>query len=89
MGKQTSVTLGFDDCPRESITMAESMGWWAKIKLLRLMATLSGYIRRQDRRQTEECYVPRKSREEESRLEFQRFIYCSPRNKNSKCGERS
>jgi hypothetical protein len=46
-----------------------------KTKLVRIIARLSRYVRKQDRRQMEESYISRKSREDESHLEFQRFLY--------------
>jgi hypothetical protein len=46
-----------------------------KTKLLRVIAMLSRYVRGQRSRQMEESYIARKSRDEESRLEFQRFLH--------------
>ena len=46
-----------------------------KTKSLRIIIMLSRYLCRQNRLQLEESYIPRKSHEEESRLEFQRFLY--------------
>lgn len=46
-----------------------------KTRLSRIFAMLSRYVRTKDRHPMEKSYIPRKSREDESRLEFQRFLY--------------
>jgi hypothetical protein len=46
-----------------------------KTKLLRMIAVFSRYFHGQDQHQFGGSYIPRKSREEESHLELQRFLY--------------
>ena len=75
MARHNSVTLGFDDSAQKTIPMVEPVQSGAKTKLMRIIAMLSRCVHRQPRHQTEESYIPRKSREDESRLEFQRFLY--------------
>jgi hypothetical protein len=76
MAKQLHAALGADnEIPKVTSSAKPVIEGGVKTKLLRIIARLSRYVRKQDRRQLEEIYIPRKSREEESRLEFQRFLY--------------
>lgn len=76
MAKQLLVALGSDDrIPKVMPLVKPVIQSRVKTNLLRIVALLSRCVRRQGRRQTEDIYIPRKSREEESRLEFQRFLY--------------
>jgi hypothetical protein len=76
MAKQLIVPLGSAGHSHEtdpSVKPAVENG--VRTRLSRIFAMLSRYVRTKDRRQIEESYIPRKSREEESRLEFLRFLY--------------
>lgn len=76
MAKQLLVVRGSDDrIPKVMPSVKPINRSGLKTKLLRIIAMFGRDVRKQDRRQLEESYVPRKSREEESRLEFQRFLY--------------
>ena len=76
MLKQLSVPLRSDDRAQEIVLsvkpVAES---GVRTNLLRIVATFSRCVRKQDRRRMDENYVPHKSRDEKSRLELQRFLY--------------
>jgi hypothetical protein len=76
MANQNSVVLEFENRNRQIVPseMQAKTGWMKKT-LLRLMALLSGRIRGRNRFQTTAGYLPRNSREKESRLEFERFIH--------------
>lgn len=76
MAKQLLVAIGSDDrIPHVMPPVKPVSQSRAKTNLLRIIAMLSRCVRRQGRRQTEDTHTPRKSREEENRLEFQRFLY--------------
>ena len=75
MAKQNSVTLGIEDCAHKTISSAEPVQSWARTKLVRMMAILTGSIRGRYRHQIGESYTPRRSPDDDSRLEFQRFLY--------------
>jgi hypothetical protein len=76
MAKQPVVAFRSDDCISEFVPSVKPVIQnGVKANLLRIKTMLSGCVRRQKRRQTGEVCIPRKSREEESRLEFQRFLY--------------
>jgi hypothetical protein len=75
MAKHNSVTLGFDDSAEKIISVVDPVPSGAKTKLSRVIALLSRYVCGRHRRQIEESDISRKSREDESRLEFQRFLY--------------
>ena len=76
MDKQLLVGLGSDDpSPKFMPSVKPVIQSGLRTNLLWTIAMLSRYVRREDRGQTEEIYTPRKSHKEESRLEFQRFLY--------------
>ena len=76
MTKQVLVSLRCDDRDRDILPSVKPViESGIKTKLLRIVAMFSPCVRKQDRRRMDENYIPRKSREEESRLEFQRFLY--------------
>jgi hypothetical protein len=77
MAQQNSVVLEFDDGNRRIMPSGvQAKPGWMKKTWLRLLAMLSGCIRGRSRHQAIATYLPRKSREDESRLEFERFIHC-------------
>ena len=74
MAKQLQATLGADnEIPKVTFSAKPVIERGIKTRLLRIVAMFSRCVRKQDRRQMEEGYIARKSHEEESRLEFQRF----------------
>ena len=75
MAKHNSVTLGFDDSAEKIIPAVDTVRGGAKTKLSRVIALLSRYVCGHHRRQGEKICISRKSREDESRLEFQRFLH--------------
>ncbi|MEX0802251.1 MAG: hypothetical protein WD688_02860 [Candidatus Binatia bacterium] len=75
MAKHNSATLDFDDSAQKIISVVEPVQSGAKTKLSGVIALLLRYVCGQHRRQIEESYISRKSRKDESRLEFQRFLY--------------
>jgi hypothetical protein len=75
MAKHNSLTLGFDDCAQKTVPVVEPVRSGARAKLSRWTTMLIGYIAGRRRRPVVDSYIPRKSREDESRLEFQRFLY--------------
>ena len=75
MAKHNSVTLGFNDSAEKIISVVDPVPSGAKTKLSGVIALLLRYICGQHRHQIEESYISRKSRKDESRLEFQRFLY--------------
>ena len=75
MAKHNSVTLGFDDSAEKIISVVDPIPSGEKTKLSGVIALLVRYVCGQHRRQIEESFISRKSRKDESRLEFQRFLY--------------
>lgn len=75
MAKHNSLTLSFDDSAQKTIPVVEPVRSGANTKLSRWATMLIGHIAGRRRRPVVDSYIPRKSREEESRLEFQRFLY--------------
>ena len=74
MIKQNSVTVGFEDRAEKTGSSGKPVQTWVNSKLLGMLTILTGSIRR-PRRPIDESYIPRKSPGDESRLEFQRFLY--------------
>ncbi|MDH3444143.1 MAG: hypothetical protein OEN50_09500 [Deltaproteobacteria bacterium] len=76
MAKENFITLQFDArAQRSSTSVVQNAPSGMKIRLLRSIAMLTGSIWGRSRHQAIQSYGPRKSREDESRLEFQRFLY--------------
>ena len=75
MAKHNSVTLGFNDSAEKIISVVDPVPSGAKTKLSGVIALLLRYICGKHRHQIEESYISRKSRNDEGRLEFQRFLY--------------
>jgi hypothetical protein len=76
IAKQAHVTLGSEDhITKIILPRARVVECGLTTKLLRMIAMLSRVGCAPDRRQEEESYIPRKPREDESRLEFQRFLH--------------
>ena len=76
MAKQLHAALGADnEIPKVTSSAKPVIEGGVRTKLLQVIAMLRRHVYAQRSRQLEEIYIPRKSREEESRLEFQRFLY--------------
>jgi tagatose-1,6-bisphosphate aldolase len=76
MATRLLVSFRSDDRAQETIAgVKRVVESGVKETLLRIVAILSFYVRRPNRRRMEESYIPRKSHEEECRLEFLRFLH--------------
>jgi hypothetical protein len=75
MAKHNSVTVGFDDSAEKIVSVVDPVPSGAKTKLSRVMELLSRYVCGRHRRHEEKIYTPCRSRDDESRLEYQRFLH--------------
>jgi hypothetical protein len=56
-------------------SFAGFLGRATRSKLMQALRTLAAYIRERRRRKPVESFTPRKSHEDDRRLEFERFLY--------------
>jgi len=76
MAKQLLVALRSDDrIPKVMPSLEPFIQGGVRAELSRFATISTAGIGGRRRRPAIESYIPRKSREEESRLEFQRFLY--------------
>jgi hypothetical protein len=75
MDKHNSVSVGLVDSVEKTITVVDSIRGGQKTKLWAVIALISGYVCRQHRHKTAVSYIRSESAEDESRREFQRFLY--------------
>jgi hypothetical protein len=76
MAKKNSLTLGFENHNRTAIASTDQVApIGMKTLVFRLVKTLSSYRCNRQRRRASEGYISRNSPEDETRLEFQRFLY--------------
>jgi hypothetical protein len=76
MAKQLLVALRSDDrIPKVMPSLEPVIQGGVRAKLSRFATILTACIGGRRRRPAIESYIPRKSSKEESRLEFQRFLY--------------
>ena len=74
MDKHNSASFGLVDSAGKSVTLDSARGV-AKTRLWTVIALISGYVSGPHRHQTVKSYISRNSGADESRLEFQRFLY--------------
>ena len=74
MNKYNSAGIGLVDSAGKSVTV-EAVRRAEKTKLWTAIALITGYFSRSYRHQTVKSYIPRNSGADESRLEFQRFLF--------------
>ena len=74
MNKHNSASIGLVDAVGKSVTVEVARGV-GKTKLWTVIALITGYVSGPRRHQSVKSYIPPNSGADESRLEFQRFLF--------------